>query len=87
MTEQSKTYPEKHMGCIAWCCHGKGEVLSSELFSQTVTVTFQGKPYPAPHGYDQYLTNLYGEWRKELPPEQQKSNHNIEVFQKYVEEI
>ena len=40
----------------------------------------------APVGYARYLTNLYGEWEKELPPEKQKSNHNIEVFKKNDEE-
>ena len=84
MAEQSKTHPEKYVGCMAWCCHGKGEILPAEVFSKAADVTFLGKTYPAPQGYDQYLTNLYGEWRKELPPDKQKSNHNIEVFRKDV---
>ncbi len=84
MAEKSNKYPEKLVGCVAWCCHGCGEILPKEVFSQTVDVTFLGRTYPAPIGYDQYLTQLYGEWRKELPPEQQKSNHNIEVFTKDV---
>ncbi len=84
--EISKKYPDTYVGCVVWCCHGKGEILPSEVFLSTVDVSFQGKTYPAPVGYDQYLTNLYGEWRQELPPDQQKSNHNIEVFKKNVEE-
>ena len=87
MAEKSHKYPNTYVGCVAWCCHGTGEILPSCVFSNAVDVTFQGKTYPAPAGYDQYLTNLYGEWRKELPPEKQKSNHNIEVFKKDVEEI
>ena len=86
MAEKSKKYSNTHVGCVAWCCHGTGEILPSEVFSSTVDVTFHGKTYPAPQGYDQYLTKLYGEWRKDLPPHKQKSNHNIEVFRKNVEE-
>ena len=87
MAETSKKYPDTYMGCVAWCCHGTGEILPTEVFSDTTEVNFIGKSYPAPIGYDQYLSNLYGEWRKELPPDKQKSNHNIEVFKKNVEEI
>ncbi len=87
MAEKSQKYPPTYVGCVVWCCHGTGEILPSGVFSNAVDVTFQGKTYPAPAGYDQYLTNLYGEWRNELPPEKQKSNHNIEVFKKDVEEI
>ncbi len=86
LAEKSQKYPEKLVGCVAWCCHGTGEIFPTEVFSETVDVTFRQKNYSAPAGYDQYLTNLYGEWRKELPPEKQKSNHNIEVFKKNVEE-
>lgn len=32
-----------------------------------------------PVRYDQYLTQKYGDWRADLPPEQQKGHHDYVV--------
>lgn len=32
-----------------------------------------------PEKYDEYLTQKYGDWRAELPPEQQVGHHFAEV--------
>ena len=78
--EKSKGYKKGYVGCVAWCCYGTGEILSEDIFSETVSVKFRDLEFPAPGGYDCYLSGLYGDYRQELPPHRQKSNHNIEVY-------
>lgn len=75
-------YPDGHLGCVVWSCYGTREVLPAEIFAGAEMVRFGGDDYPVPVGYDTYLTSLYGDWRKELPPERQKSNHSIRVWWK-----
>lgn len=52
-------------------------------FKDTVEVEFEGKKYPAPVGYDKYLTDFYGNYMQLPPVEKRVSNHH---FKAYVEE-
>jgi lipopolysaccharide cholinephosphotransferase len=57
-----------------------------ECFEKTVDVEFEGHKLPAPIGYDRYLRKLYeninnGDYMQ-LPPENQKIIHDIEVYWK-----
>lgn len=42
------------------------EIMDKTIFSNTLEEKFEGKLYPIPYGYDQYLTNLYGDYM--VPP-------------------
>lgn len=63
------------------CCSigwgiGFREAVSSSVYSDSVDALFEGKKYPIPIGWDEWLTNRYGDYMK-LPPEDQRvSNHN-----------
>lgn len=55
----------------------KREVLSSCIFQESLDVPFEGGSIKIPSKYDEYLSQLYGDWR-ELPPEDKRiSNHDI----------
>ena len=41
--------------------------------------TFEGLPVRIPEHFDAYLTQKYGDWRAELPPEEQVGHHYFEV--------
>ena len=71
-----------YIGCLAWCCHRENEVLPATLFQTVQEVSFCGRTFPVFSGYTSYLDSLYGNWRRELPPEQQHSNHEIKVWWK-----
>lgn len=68
------------LGCKVWPIYGYREILPAELFCDSVTVRFQGKDFPAPIGYEQYLRRLYGDYHRELPPEEQKTHHHFSAF-------
>ena len=51
----------------------KNLIYRSEVFADTVDVEFEGFKFPAPIGYDEYLTTAYGNYM-ELPPVEKRGN-------------
>lgn len=80
---RSHRHPPVHVGCVVWTCHSYHEVLPASVFATQKQLPFGGEDFPVPGEYAIYLSHLYGDWRQELPPEKQVSNHNIKVWWKY----
>lgn len=51
----------------------------SKMFSKSILVPFEGKEYPAPEDWDEYLKGLYGDYMK-LPPEDKRIPHRFEAY-------
>ncbi len=51
------------------------EFFPAEWFSESVSVMFEGKSYPAPKGWREYLSRNYGDYMQVPSPEQRKSRH------------
>ena len=81
--KKTQKYPKKNLGCAIWTCHAHREVFPAACFEGGTTLVFEGRAYPVPSGYHTYLTALYGDYQKDLPPEKQKSNHKAKVWWKY----
>lgn len=66
-----------------WCNHGnwqgKLEYAPREQYGEGVMMKFEGLDVRVPERYDEYLTQKYGDWRADLPPEQQVGHHYYEV--------
>lgn len=65
---------------------GMHNCVPKSCFASSVPVIFEGRVFPAPVGYDQYLRTLYshinnGDYMK-LPPEHQKIIHDTEIYWK-----
>ena len=62
-----------------WCCHGnrqgKREYAPRWHYGKGTQAVFEGLTVRIPEQFDPYLTQKYGNWRAELPKEQQKSHH------------
>ena len=67
-----------------WCNHGnwqgKLEYAPKEQYGDGTWATFEGLKVRIPEKYDEYLTQKYGDWRAELPVEQQVGHHYVEVI-------
>lgn len=67
-----------------WCNHGnwqgKLEYAPKEQYGDGTWATFEGLKVRIPEKYDEYLTQKYGDWRAELPAEQQVGHHYAEVI-------
>lgn len=45
-------------------------------YGKVVNVQFEGKEYPAPIGFSNYLSNLYGSSYMEIPPVEERHTHH-----------
>jgi lipopolysaccharide cholinephosphotransferase len=54
-------------------------LLASANLLETTQIEFEGKMYPAPKGWDAFLTEIYGDWRT-LPPESERVSHAFEAY-------
>lgn len=73
---------DDYKGNVIWGFYGPSEAFPKKLFEETVEVEFEGEKYNAPKNYDEYLTGLYGEWKKDPPPEKQKTHHTYKAYRK-----
>lgn len=66
-----------------WCNHGNWqgrlEYAPRWQYGNGVKAVFEGLEVIVPEQYDAYLTQKYGDWRAELPKEQQRSHHGCLV--------
>lgn len=62
----------------------KDRLVQKNVFDETVKLLFEGKMYNAPNKYDEYLTELYGNYMQLPPSDKQRSDHNFEA---YIEEM
>lgn len=52
---------------------------SVEAFSSTIDVSFEGRTYQSMVGYDEYLSNTYGDYMK-IPPKDQQIQHRFKAY-------
>ena len=84
MDQLSKLYSYEEstkVGCILWG-YGVKECMDKSVFQEQKKILFEEKYFPAPVGYHQYLTGLYGDYMT-LPPEKDRLIH---IFNAYTEE-
>ena len=59
---------------------GKVEYAPREQYGEGTWAIFEGLKVRVPERYDEYLTQKYGDWRAELPPERQVGHHYYEIM-------
>lgn len=69
-----------YVGAKAWCIWGERGIIPARAFEDSVDVEFEGQMFPAPVGYDEYLTCLYGDYLPEPPKEKQKTHHYFRAY-------
>lgn len=70
-----KAFQSKSGGWLfnGWGAWGERECGPADWFKNSVPVIIRGKRYPAPAGYDAWLTKVYGDYR--TPPENPPYSH------------
>lgn len=71
-----------YVGAKVWAIYGEKGIIPAEAFADSVEIEFEGQMFPAPIGWDTYLTCLYGDYLPEPPKEKQKSHHNFIAYTK-----
>lgn len=65
--------------CIEVPGYNKEDFASAAAYKDTIMMKFCDDVFPAPAGYDEILTNLYGDYM-ELPPEEKRCSHHTSVY-------
>lgn len=69
-----------YVGAKSWCVYGSKGIIPAEAFADSIEIEFEGQMFPAPVGYDTYLTCLYGNYLPEPPKEKQKTHHAFRAY-------
>lgn len=73
----------KYVGVMCGISIGdSSRVFRREWFDTTVSMSFEGRDYPAPSGYDPILRQLYGDYMSLPPVDKQVSHHAFEAWYK-----
>lgn len=79
-SRKSSKSNSNYLGCKVWCVYGERGIIPAEVFADTTYVEFEGEMFPAPAGYDIYLTCLYGDYMPEPPVEKRKTHHSFKAY-------
>lgn len=71
---------ESELICNHGNWQGKLEYAPREQYGEGAWAEFEGLKVRIPEKCDEYLTQKYGDWRADLPPEQQVGHHFAEVI-------
>ena len=72
-----------YCGITAISHYGIKEMNPKNNYETVIDVVFEGKQYPAPNGYADYLSRLYGKDYMQLPPpEMRQTHHSFKAFWK-----
>nr|MCR5451896.1 LicD family protein [Lachnospiraceae bacterium] len=67
----------RYMGVVTNGLYGVGERYEKAKAFPETKVSFEGRLFPAPACYDEYLTGIYGDYMKLPPKSEQKDRHVV----------
>lgn len=68
------------IGCPSWTM-GVYQ-FEKEWFKEKIELSFEGYNFPAPAGYDEFLSYLYGNYMELPPEEKRKPYHEYKIFRR-----
>lgn len=89
MTKLCKKHQLKtstYAGITVWG-YGKREVCLSSVFKKQTEVLFEDCHFKSPQNYDNYLSNVYGDYMKPVQPRGRTTYHNLRYHLKTCKEI
>lgn len=63
-------------------CYGDKEIMRRDIFEQYIKIQFNGEKFDAIKNYDEFLTNLYGNYMELPPVEKQITHHTFTAYYK-----
>ena len=80
LIENSKKYSNQNTKRVGNFTSASRIASDKKIFSSFVDVDFEGKKYKAPVGYDEWLTDFYGDYMQLPPKEKQVTHHQYEAY-------
>ena len=81
MIEQYNFYESKSAGYIL-SKYWEKDIMPQNIYEKTIYMDFETYKFPAPVGYDTYLQNIFGDYMKLPPKEEQYVTHSSKAFYK-----
>ena len=80
----SKRYEMENSLYAGFLCgnYREKEIMRSEVFLETIQMSFEGYLMPILKRYDEYLTSLYGDYMKLPPPDKRHPHHSYIAYWK-----
>lgn len=78
--DNSKTYSKIETKRVGNFTSVSRIAVDKRVFDSFIDVEFEGKKYKAPVGYDEWLTDFYGDYMQLPPKEKQVSHHLYEAY-------
>lgn len=70
----------KKVGSVESMYHRKSDRFNSKAFEKTLDCIFEGRTFKIPAGYDEILTQLFGDYMQLPPPEEQITHHSSNSY-------
>lgn len=67
-------------------CYGDKEVMNRSIYDNRIEVKFETEKFKASASYDEFLTNLYGDYMQLPPEEKRTSHHTFTAYKKISQE-
>ena len=80
--ENSKMYNNKESNLVGNFTGTMKQWCDKDVFNSFIELEFEGRKYPAPVGYDKWLTSFYGDYMKLPPIEKRVSHHRFIAYYK-----
>ncbi len=78
--DNSKTYINDDTKCVGNFTSTTKFIGNKRIFKSFTKLEFEGKKYPAPIGYDEWLKNIYGDYMQLPPKEKRVSHHEFKAY-------
>ena len=82
LSQQFNSSETGYRGISIIAHYGVRERNKKSVYASTVEVEFEGYLLPAPVGYHDYLTNLYGDYMQLPPLDKRETHHDFKAFKK-----
>jgi len=71
-----------YIGCLVWGSDGEKGIFERKMFDDVIELSFEGKKYYAPVGYDGILSQLYGDYLQLPAKDKQVPHHDYKAYRK-----
>lgn len=71
-----------YCGIAAIAVYGARKRNRKEVFSEKIELEFEGRKYYVPIGYEEYLTDYYGDYMQLPPVDKRKTHHTYKAYWK-----